>query len=72
MGFEGADDAFGSITTMDVWGHELVCVLPVFGDDTVVLGTGFVIKDLVFNNVDALLELDHDASVGDNAVVVVV
>ena len=38
---------------------------------TMVLGAGFVVQDLVFNDVATLLELGHDASVGGDVVMVV-
>ena len=52
-------------------GNELLCALPVFGDYTAVFNAGFIVKDLVFNDVAALLEPGHDTGVVGDAVAVV-
>ena len=49
----------------------MVCALPVSGDDTVVFGAGFIVKDLVFNDVAIFLESGHGTVVGCNAVAIV-
>ena len=70
MSFEGADGNFGYVAQMDVGGYHLVCSCPDFGDVAAVFLAGFVVEDLVVNDVTASLEAGHDASVGRYAVAV--
>ena len=68
MSFEGADGTFGYVALMDVGGYQLVCTRPDVGDVSAVLIAGFVVEDLVVDDVAASLEASHDASVGRYAV----
>ena len=63
MGFKDADGMFDDVAVVDIGGHELVCGLPDVSDVATVLLAGFVVEDLVVNNVAALLEAGHDADV---------
>ena len=63
MGFEYADSTFGDVEAVDIRGHELVCSLPDVSDVATVLLYGFVVEDLVVNDVAARLEAGHDAGV---------
>ena len=53
---------------MDIGGYQLVSGCPDVGDMLVLFLAGFVVEDLVVNDVTASLEADHDASVGRYAV----
>ena len=70
MSFEGVDGTFGYVATMDVGGYQLVCGCPDVGDVLAVFLAGFVVEDLVVDDVTAILEAGHDASVGRYAVAV--
>ena len=70
MSFDGADGTFGYVALMDVGGYQLVCSRPDVGDVTAVFPFGFVVEDLMINDVAASLEAGHDAGVGRDAVVV--
>ena len=70
VSFEGADGTFGCVAPMDVGGYQLVCSRPDVGDVAAVFLAGFVVEDLVVNDVTASLEAVHDASVGRYAVAV--
>ena len=70
VGFEGADGTFGDVAAVDIGGHELVCGLPDVSDVATVLLAGFVVEDLVVNDVAARLEAGHDAGVGRDTVAV--
>ena len=70
MSFEGADGTFGYVAPMDVGGYQLVCIRPDVGDVSAVLLAGFVVEDLVVDDVTASLEAGHDVSVGRYAVAV--
>ena len=63
MGFKGADGTFGDVAAVDIGGNELVCGLPDVSDVATVLLAGFVVEDLVVNDVAALPEAGHDAGV---------
>ena len=45
--FEGADGALGGIATVYVRRHKLISTSPFIGDVTLVVHTGFVVKDVV-------------------------
>ena len=49
----------------------MIGAVPVFGDDAAVFCAGLVVKDLVSDDVAALFEFFHDASVGWDSVAVV-
>ena len=68
MSFEGADGTFGYVATMDIGGYQLVCGCPDVDDVSVVFLDGFVVEDLVVDDVTASREAVHDASVGRYAV----
>ena len=70
MGLEGADGTFRDVAAVDSGGHELVCGLPNVSDVATVLLAGFVVEDLVVNNVAARLEAGHDASVCSDTVAI--
>ena len=70
MRFEGADGTFGYVATMEIGGYQLVCGCPDVGDVSALFLSGFVVEDLVVNDVTASLEAGHDASVGRYAVAV--
>ena len=70
MRFEGTDGAFGYVLPMDVGGYQLVCRRPGVGDVAAVFLAGFVVKDLMVNDVAASLKAGHDAGVGRYAVAV--
>ena len=70
MSLEGADGTFGYVSPMEVGGYQLVCSRPDVGDVSSVFLAGFVVEDLVVNDVTASLEAGHDASVGRYAVAV--
>ena len=70
MSFEGADGTFGYVVTMDIGGYQLVCGCPDVGDVSAVFLAGFVVEDLVVDDVTVSLEADRDASVGRYAVTV--
>ena len=63
MGFEGVDGTFSDVAAVDIGGRKLVCGLTDFSDVVTVILAGFVVKDLVVNNVSARLEVGHDAVV---------
>ena len=70
MSFEGADGTFSYVATMDIGGDQFVCGCPDVGDVSAVFLTGFVVEDLVVDDVTASLEAGHDVSVGRYAVAV--
>ena len=55
MRFEGADGTFGYVATMDIGGYQLVCGCPDVGDVLALLLAGFVVEDLVVDDVIASL-----------------
>ena len=57
MIFEGADGTFGYFATIYVGGYQLVCGCPDVGDVLAVFLTGFVVEDLVVDDVTASLEV---------------
>ena len=70
MRFEGANSTFVYVATMDIGGYQLVCGCPDVGDVSAVFLDGFVVEDLVVDDMTASLEAGNDASVGRYAVVV--
>ena len=68
--FEGADGTFRYVAPMDVRGYQLVCSRPDIGDVAAVFLAGFVVEDLIVDDVAASLEAGHDAGVGRYAVAV--
>ena len=70
MGFEGADGTFDDIAAVEIGGYELVCGLPDVSDVATVLLAGFVVEDLVANDVDAHLEAGHNAGVCGDTVAI--
>ena len=68
MSFEGADGTFGYVATMDIGGYQLVCGCPYVCDVSALILAGFVVEDLVVDDVTAILEAGHDESVGRYAV----
>ena len=62
------DGPFGSVATLDVWGKELEPNFPIFLNNELALGAGFVFEDLEVNAVTAVLELYHDGIVDCDAV----
>ena len=55
MSFEGADGTFGYVATMDIGGYQLVCGCLYVGDVSAVFLAGFVVEDLVIDDVTAVL-----------------
>ena len=70
MGFKDADGMFDDVAVVDIGGHELVCGLPDVSDVATVLLSGFVVEDLVVNDVAALLDAGHDAGVCGDTVAI--
>ena len=70
VSFEGADGTFGYVAPMDIEGYQLVCSPPYVGDVAALFLAGFVVEDLMINDVAARLEAGHDAGVGRYAVAV--
>ena len=70
MVFEGADGTLGDVAAVDIGENELVRGLLDVSDVATVLLAGFVVEDLVVNNVAARLEGGHDAGVGRDTVAV--
>ena len=70
VGFEGADGTFSDVAAVDIGGNELVRGLPDVSDVATVLLAGFVVEDLVVNDVTARLEAGHDAGLGRDTVAV--
>ena len=70
VSLEGADGTFGYVAAMDVGRYQLVSRRPDVGDVAAVFLAGFVVEDLVVDDVTASLEVGHDASVGRYAVAV--
>ena len=70
MGFKGADGTFRDVAAVEIGGNELVCGLPYVSDVAMVLLSGFVAKDLVVNDVAALLEASHYAGVCGDTVAI--
>ena len=70
MSFEGVDGTFGYVEPMDVGGYQLLCSRPDVGDVVAVFLDGFVVEDLMVNDVAARLEAGHDAVVGSYVVAV--
>ena len=70
MSFEVADGTLGYVATMDIGGYQLVCGCPYVGDVSAVFLDGFVVEDLVVDDVTVSLEAGHDASVGRYVVAV--
>ena len=71
MRLEGADGAFGDVTTMDIRGNELELRPPLLLDMEFVGCSELVVKDLEVENMAALCEAGHDSICGGDAVVVV-
>ena len=55
MSFEGADGKFGYVAPMDVGVYQLLCSRPDVGDVAAVFLAGFVVEDLMINDVAARL-----------------
>ena len=72
MGFKGGDGTFENVAAVGIGGHELVCGLSDVSDVATVLLAGFVVEELVLNNVSALLEAGHDAGVCRDMVAILV
>ena len=70
VGLECADETFGNVAVMDIWGHNLVCGFPDVSDVSVVFLACFFVKDWVVYNMAAIIEADHDAGGGWYAVAV--
>ena len=70
MIFEGTDGTFGYVATMDIGGYQLVCGCPDVGGVSAIFLAGFVVDDLVVDDVTTSLEAGDDASVGRYAVAV--
>ena len=70
VSFEVADGTFGYVAPMYVGGYQLVYSCPDVGDVAAVFLAGFVVEDLVVDDVAAILEGGHDAGVGRYAVAV--
>ena len=71
MRLEGADGAFGDVTTMDTRGNELELRPPLLLDVEFVGCTEFVVKDLEVDTISALCEAGHDLIYGVDVVTVV-
>ena len=61
--FEGLDAAFCDIAPVDVWGNELKGAVPILGDCPTILGTCFVVQNLVVNSVPIGFEALHNAMI---------
>ena len=70
VSFECADGTFSYVAPMDFGGYQLVCSCPDVGDVAAVFLAGFVVEDLMVNDVAASLEAVHDAGVGRYALAV--
>ena len=66
------DGLFGSAAAVDVRGHELVLIFPVFFYYAEKFLADIIFEHLVFNGLDTVLEAGNDAVVGIDAVVVVI
>ena len=62
------DGTFSGVAAMDILWDELELDLTLLFDNMLVLGTGFVIKDLQVDAVAAGFEAFHDGGVGGNVV----
>ena len=71
MHLEGADNAFGDVTEMDIRGNKLELRPPLLFDVELVGCTAFVVKDLEVDTMPALCEAGHDSICGCKAVAVV-
>jgi hypothetical protein len=71
VSFEGLDGTFCKVATVNVRRYELIGGFPIFCDDSNAFGTGFIVEDLVINNVAACFQSRHETVVGWNAVTVI-
>ena len=71
MSLERLDGTFGNIAAVHIRWDKLVSAFPILSDNTVVLCTGFIVKNLVIYCMAACLEALHDSVVSGNAVPVV-
>ena len=71
MRLEGADGAFGDVTTMDIRGNKLELLSPLLLDAELVACAAFVVNDLEVDTVAALCEAGHYTICGSKAVSVV-
>ena len=70
MRLEGTYGAFGYVAAMNIGGYSLVRGLPDVSDVAAVFLAGFVIEDLVLDDVALSLEAGHDAGVSGDAVAI--
>ena len=70
MRLEGADDAFGNVTTMDIRGNKLELRPPLLLNVELVGCAEFLVKDLEVNTMAALFEAGNDRLCGGKAVAV--
>ena len=70
MSLEGTDSTFGYVATMVIGGYQLVCGCPYVGDVSAVFLAGFVVEDLLVDDMAVSLDAGHDVSVGRYAVAV--
>ena len=71
MRLEGADGAFGDVTTMDIRGNDLELRPPLLLDVKFVGCAAFIVEDLEVDTMAALCEAGHDSIYGGDAVAVV-
>ena len=67
---QGLDGAFSRIGAVDVERNELEGSIPVLGNVGTACLAGFVVENLVFDNVAFVAEVGHDAGMSSNAVAV--
>ena len=71
MRLEGADGAFGNVTTMDIRGNKLKLLPPLLFDVELVGCAASVVKDLEVKTMAVFCEASHDSICGGKAVAVV-
>ena len=72
MRFEGVDGSFSNIAAVEIRRDKLEVVFHVFKDGAAVFGTGFIIEDLVVNNVSFGLEASNNGILGGDMLAIVV
>ena len=70
MCLEGLDGAFSCIGAVDIGMYELEGGVPVLINGEAVGFSGFIVKDLVLDNMAFVTEVGHDAGMGGDELVV--
>ena len=55
---------------MEIWGHQFVGALPIFGDHTTIFGAGLIVEHLEVDSVFTQLDAGHDLVVGRDAITI--